>query len=244
MDLVVPERVVELVSRVQHSDAAPTTGTNPAKSPATEQADLQGVECAAEHASPAQPSEVTTALIEQEQNRLAQTLATSQEPQTVSCATHETLAQGADVTAATPPASAEQAPPSSPPSEQTPTPQEAARRLERFTAKVQLKRPSPILKEPPKQRELTRKPPVPIQSRRTAAQQLDHVSASKRGEILLMRKLGVLPANAAPSSASRRSFDKLFTDLSNSDAEAFDELFTVNRGRGTRVARRPAATMV
>jgi len=116
--------------------------------------------------------------------------------------------------------------------------------LERFTAKVQLKRPSPILKEPPKRRELARKPPVPIRSRRIAAQQLDHVPASKRGEILLMRKLGVLPANAAPSSASRRSFDKLFTDLSNSDAEAFDELFTVNKGRGTQVARRPTATMV
>lgn len=132
----------------------------------------------------------------------------------------------------------------SPPSEATPSPREAARWLNLFKNKVQVKWPSPILKEPPKPKEFPRKPLVPVRSRRIAAQQLDHVPTSKRGEVLLMRRLGTLPANGQPTSASRRHFDKLFIDLSNSESEAFDELFLVTRKRGGRVAWRTQAIMV
>lgn len=127
------------------------------------------------------------------------------------------------------------------PSEPTPTPQEASRRLQMFTRKVQRKRPLPIIKVPPKQKEFVRKPPVLLRSRRIAAQQLDNIPTSKKGEVLLMRRLGVLPSNAAPSSATRRSFDTLFTELATNDGEAFDELFADTRRRGARLARRPLA---
>lgn len=73
---------------------------------------------------------------------------------------------------------------------------------------------------------------------------MDYIPASKRGEVLMMKKMGMLPAAAAPSSASRRSFDALFnSSLLASEVEAFDELFPATKKRVGRMSRRPMAVM-
>jgi len=54
------------------------------------------------------------------------------------------------------------------PNDATPTPREAARRLARFTEEVQLKRRSPLIATPPRQKAATRRP-LPTRSRRSSA---------------------------------------------------------------------------
>lgn len=135
-------------------------------------------------------------------------------------------------------------PTSTPTSEPTPTPQEAARRLANFTAEVQRKHQSSLIKATPKQKEQPNKPIIPMRSRRIAAQQMDHISASKQGEALLVKKMGVLPAVAAPSAASRRTFNALFeAKLSVTEVEAFDVLFPATKTRVGRTTRRPMAVV-
>jgi hypothetical protein len=72
---------------------------------------------------------------------------------------------------------------------------------------------------------------------------MDHIPTSKRGEVLLVRIMGVLlPTNAAPTSASRRSYQSVFHDeLSKTDVDAFNEIFPAMKARGGRVPRRPTA---
>jgi hypothetical protein len=72
---------------------------------------------------------------------------------------------------------------------------------------------------------------VPKQSRRIAAQQMDHIPASKHGEVLLMRKMGFLEPSAPPSSAAKDSYESIEGGISVADAEAFDLLFPVCQGR-------------
>jgi hypothetical protein len=114
--------------------------------------------------------------------------------------------------------------------EDSPSPGEAARRLARFTEEIRVVRPPPLITSPPKQ-----PPPkqlVPKRSRRIAAQQMDHVPASKRGEVLLMRRMGFLEPSAPPFSAAKDSYESFFEgDISAADAEAFDSLFPACRGR-------------
>jgi hypothetical protein len=127
----------------------------------------------------------------------------------------------------------------SPPSEPTPTPSEAVRRLTKYTMDVQCRRQTPLIAEPPKQKVTQGRPFIPMRSTRIAAQQMDHIPASKRGEVLLMRKMGVLSANATPTSASRRTYDSVFRgNLSTADVEAFDELFPATKPRRTKAPRR------
>lgn len=132
-----------------------------------------------------------------------------------------------------------------PPSEPMPSTEEAARRLDKFTGEVLLERQTPLIAAPPQQRVTVKRPAVPFQSRRIAAQMMDHIPASKRGEFLLKRRLGTIPATAAPPSASGRSFDDLLTnDLSMDDVAAFDALFPATRSRvprAPRFGRRPMA---
>jgi hypothetical protein len=71
------------------------------------------------------------------------------------------------------------------PSDATPVSREAARRLARFTEEVQLKRRSPLITTPPRQKAATKRS-LPIRSRRIVAQPLAHIPISKRGEVLLM----------------------------------------------------------
>jgi hypothetical protein len=60
---------------------------------------------------------------------------------------------------------------------------------------------------------------------------MDHISVSKRGEVLLMKRMGFLEPSAAPSSAAKHSYDSYFEgDLSTAEVEALDELFPAYKG--------------
>ena len=66
-------------------------------------------------------------------------------------------------------------------------------RLARFTEEVQLKRMSPLIVSPLRQKVATTRQPLPKRSRRIAAQPLAHIPISKRGEVLLMQRMGFAP---------------------------------------------------
>ena len=63
-----------------------------------------------------------------------------------------------------------------------------AKRLKRFTAKILRKVSSSM----PPQPDVEAQPKLPTHSRRIAAQTLSHVSASKQGEVLVMKWMGFL----------------------------------------------------
>jgi len=101
----------------------------------------------------------------------------------------------------------------------------ATQRLKRFTAKILRKVPSPLLAVPEPEQP---KAFVPTRSRRIAAQPLSRVPASKRGEILVMKLMGMMEDRAKPSTASKQVYDSILVDqLSESHAEAMRELFLV-----------------
>ena len=85
----------------------------------------------------------------------------------------------------------------------------AKRRLDSFINKVTRKRDSPLIREPPKQ--LPAKPVLPWRSRRLAAQNLSRVPASKRGEVLIMQRMGYTKGPSAPSASELEAFDLPFT---------------------------------
>ena len=121
------------------------------------------------------------------------------------------------------------------PSDATPTPREAARRLAQFTEEVQLERMPPLIASPPRQKVPTIGQPMPKRSIRIAAQPLAHIPISKRGEVLLMRRMGFAPPAGPISSASKRAYDDFFVrNWTSSEVEALDELFpatTATTGR-------------
>ena len=108
----------------------------------------------------------------------------------------------------------------------TPTPREAARRLNRFKADVQQKRSSPILASPPKQTAPAKRSLIKSRSARIAAQPLAHIPASKRGEALLQKKMGIQTPAPQYTPASQSTYDAIRSgELSDSQIAAFDELF-------------------
>lgn len=130
----------------------------------------------------------------------------------------------------------------------TPSPREAARRLNKFTAEVQRKRQPPLIASPPKQKAPPKKPIIPLGSRRIAAQQMGHIPASKRGEVLLMKKMGVLPPQAPPSSATNKEVIRRYlqlqgSKLSASDVEALDVMFPAARAQAGRASGQPTAVV-
>jgi hypothetical protein len=55
---------------------------------------------------------------------------------------------------------------------------------------------------------------------------MDHIPTSKRGEVLLMRRMGFLEPSAPLSSAAKDLYESFFEgDISAADAEALDSLF-------------------
>ena len=98
------------------------------------------------------------------------------------------------------------------PSDATPTLREATRRLAWFTEEVQLKRMSPLIASPPRQKVATTRQPLPQRSRRIAAQPLAHIPTSKRSEVLLMQRMGFASPGARISSASKRAYVDLFVE--------------------------------
>ncbi|KAG2616686.1 hypothetical protein PVAP13_3NG249553 [Panicum virgatum] len=105
-------------------------------------------------------------------------------------------------------------PPSTPPVD------DFADRLELFVNKVTSKIASPLIREPPKQLSVKVMLP-PRRSKRQAAQSLSRVPASKRGEILVMQRLGLATAGATPSASAVKAYEDLYKpDTSNAKALA------------------------
>ena len=77
---------------------------------------------------------------------------------------------------------------------------------------------------------------MPKRSRRIAAQPLAHILISKRGEVLLMRRMGCAPAGPI-SSTFKRAYDDFFArNWTSSEVEALDELFPATAATiGTRL---------
>ena len=84
----------------------------------------------------------------------------------------------------------------------------------------------PLIANPPRLKVATTRQPLPKRSRRIAAQPLAHITTSKRGEVLLMQRMGFAPSAAPISSASKRAYGDLFAgNLTSSEVEALDVLF-------------------
>jgi len=67
---------------------------------------------------------------------------------------------------------------------------------------------------------------------------MDHIPASKHGEVLLMKKMGFMAPSAPSSSVAKRSYDSYFKgNLSAVDIEALDELFPASRAMTDGAAR-------
>jgi hypothetical protein len=75
--------------------------------------------------------------------------------------------------------------------DETPSPHEATRCLTQFLDKVRVMQEPPLIASLPRQRTpVKRPPPIRPRSRQIAAQPLAHISASRRGEVLLNQRLG------------------------------------------------------
>jgi hypothetical protein len=60
---------------------------------------------------------------------------------------------------------------------------------------------------------------------------MDHILVSKRGEVLIKNKLGLLEPSAPRYFAAKRSYESYFEgNLSTAEVEVFDELFPSCRG--------------
>lgn len=114
---------------------------------------------------------------------------------------------------------------SSPQPPKSPSPardsESADRRFKTFACRVHkpkvqalLKRPSPVDKTP--------KPRMPLRSKRIAAQSLSRIPTAKRGEYLVLKRLGHASAIAEPEASHK--FDNLFGGRPKDD-EALRELF-------------------
>ena len=122
--------------------------------------------------------------------------------------------------------------------EGTPTPREAAKRLSRFIEEVQVMRQPLLISSPPKQKPAPKRTTLPIRSRRIAAQRMDHIPTSKRGEVLLMKKMGIMAPSEPISSAAKRSYDSYFQGtLSEANVETLDALFPASRAMAGGAAR-------
>ena len=71
-------------------------------------------------------------------------------------------------------------------------------------------RQPPLISSPPKQKLAPKRTTLPIRSRRITTQQMDHIPASKRGEVLLMKKMGILAPSTLISSTTKHSYDSYF----------------------------------
>ena len=136
-------------------------------------------------------------------------------------------------------------PPSSPPvdTHQTVDNDGSAKcRLDSFVNKVTRKRDSPLIRESPKQP--TAKPVMSWRSRRLVAQSPSRVLDSKRGEVLIMQRMGYTKGPSASSALELEAFDKLFDgNLTASNVQALDALFlAVGKGSSRQPRRRKATS--
>lgn len=118
-------------------------------------------------------------------------------------------------------------------------------RLKKFKQRVLHKVATPLL---PPIVQITPVAKLPLRSRRLAEQPLSRVPVSKRGEFLVMKRLGYLGSADRETNEAKQAYDRIFTNkLSASHAEALRVLFPdperPARRRG-RSARRPARPKV
>jgi hypothetical protein len=67
---------------------------------------------------------------------------------------------------------------------------------------------------------------------------MDHIPTSKRGEVLLMNKMGILAPSAPISSAAKRSYNLYFQGtLLEANVEALDKLFLASKAIAGGAAR-------
>ena len=99
-------------------------------------------------------------------------------------------------------------------------------------------RQPPLISSPPKQKPAPKRTTLSIRSKQIAAQQMDHILASNYGEVLLMKRMGILAPSTPISSAAKRSYDSYFQGtLSEANIEALDELFPAYRAMTGGAAR-------
>ena len=84
----------------------------------------------------------------------------------------------------------------------------AKRRLDSFINEVTRKKDSPLIREPPRQPPA--KPVMSWRSRRLAAQPFSRVPAFKRGEVLIMQRMGFTKGPSASSASELEAYDRLF----------------------------------
>lgn len=69
-------------------------------------------------------------------------------------------------------------------------------------------------------------PKMPLRSRRITANPLSRIPVAKRGEILVMQRMGLTCGRATPTASAQRDYDNMFIDkLTDSHEEAMKELF-------------------
>ncbi|CAN6170674.1 unnamed protein product [Urochloa humidicola] len=124
---------------------------------------------------------------------------------------------------------------------------EAARKLDLFTAEVQTKVRTPLATLAPRRvpradsevQAMEVEFKLPQRSRRIAAQALSNVPASKRGEVLMMKRFGVIDENAIVTKESRKAYDELYCKkLTPKEFTAARVLFPSERVPSSRRTRR------
>jgi hypothetical protein len=131
--------------------------------------------------------------------------------------------------------------------ELTPSTGEAARPLSnsKFTKEVQKKWRTPLILSLLKQKPPVTKAHIPVRSRRIAAQPMGHMPVSKRGEALLMKRMGFTNSSAQRTSGDRRCFDVFFDrNLMDTEVVAMDELFPATKTRTGQSSRRSFIAVV
>lgn len=73
---------------------------------------------------------------------------------------------------------------------------------------------------------------------------MEHISVSKQGEVLIMKKMGFTHPSVIPSSKERRTFDAFFDkNMMDQEVEAMDELFPTTKTKASRVSHRSIAVV-
>jgi hypothetical protein len=116
----------------------------------------------------------------------------------------------------------------------TPSTQSAERRLKVFTRRVTRSSQPPLLQVPEQAPETDARPWIPSRSRRLAAQNISHIPVAKRGEVLLMRRMGFSQGLQEPSPATN---EEIFNGASE-HSEALRQLFPPEDDVGPRKRRR------
>jgi len=115
----------------------------------------------------------------------------------------------------------------------------ANRSLKRFTERVTKARQPPLLELPGGDTtNAGRTPPtLPKKSRQIAAQSISHIPASKQGEHLVLKRLGLTSGMPSPSTSALKAYDEIFS-VDPGNMQALRELFPQDSDVGAHKRRR------